>query len=315
MEAKIVDKKTYELVTKNIKNVFNKSSFIELNCGKVEDILYIIVYKEDSPRFGVAFGKEEGDILSCPFSAPFGYIEPLKKEQTVEHYMDALVAIENLIQKNGYKKVTFIFPPDFYDKNVINCWYNIMLNRDWEIEFVDLSFSIHISNMIKDYEKKISYNARKNLRISLKSNLEFKECRSEEEKIEAYRVIKVNRESKGYPLRMTQEQVLSTIKIVPSNMYLVSCEKENLAAALVYDVTDTIAQVVYWGDIPGCSSKKVINYLAYELIHIYYERGFEYLDIGPSTEYGRPNYGLCDFKDSIGCERTAKFRLYKQFIE
>ena len=31
------------------------------------------------------------------------------------------------------------------------------------------------------------------------------------------------------------------------------------------------------------------------------------LDIGPSTENGIPNYGLCEFKESIGCSVTMKY--------
>ena len=313
MEAKIVDHYVYEEVTKNIANVFNKSSFAELNREKVDDILYVVVYKEDSPRFGCIFGKI-GNEWKCPFSAPYGYIEPLKKEQTVKNYEDALKAVELTAVNANCKKILFTLPSTFYDTNVINTWYALMLNSGWKKLHVDINFALNINDLIHDYNNKIHYNARKNLRIASKANLMIRECKTCAEKSEAYNIIQINRSSKGYPLRMSEEQVMKTITKVPARMHIVSDGSRDLAASLIYDVTSDIAQVVYWGDVPGCQDRKVMNFLSYELLKIYADKGFSYLDIGPSTSEGIPNYGLCDFKDSIGCERTAKFWLYKEFI-
>lgn len=38
--------------------------------------------------------------------------------------------------------------------------------------------------------------------------------------------------------------------------------------------SDGIVQVIYWGDIPGHSALKSVNFLAYELIRFYGARGF-----------------------------------------
>ena len=50
-----------------------------------------------------------------------------------------------------------------------------------------------------------------------------------------------------------------------------------------------------------------MNYLAYSLFDYYADNGLRILDIGPSTEDGIPNYGLCEFKESIGCSVTMKY--------
>ena len=68
-----------------------------------------------------------------------------------------------------------------------------------------------------------------------------------EDKQRAYNIIKINRESKGYPLKMTEKQVMDTITVVPAHLYIVSDGNEDVAAALIYDVADSIAQIVYWG--------------------------------------------------------------------
>lgn len=311
MKAVRVDKEEYTKIFKSIHLVFNRPEFIEINEEKVQYIMYLLVYKEQSPRFAVALGVKEDSNAYCPFSAPFAYIESIKSGLGVRDYEEAVDALEIYFIENEIGKVTTILPPEFYDKRNINTWIQILLKRGWTIDYTDINFAFHLSDVSRDYMAKLARNAKKNLRIALGSNLKIFMCESLDEKREAYRIIQTNRRSKGYPLKMTEEQVLKTMCIVPSRMYIVCDEVENLAAALIYDVTSTVAQVVYWGDIPGHSEKKVMNYLAYELIKIYADRCFDFLDIGPSSENGVPNYGLCDFKDGIGCERNLKFKLSK----
>lgn len=315
MHVKEVSAEEYIRNSSKSRVVFNKSEFVETNRKIVIDIKYLIIYKGESARFLVYFGIKDDGGAYCPFSAPFAYIEPIKTGLGVQDYEKAIYALDDYFLRNKIPKATMVFPPEFYDKRNVNTWIQIMLRDNWIIDYVDISFGFCLRNVVTNYEEKLARNARKNLRIALDSNLQIFECQTIEEKKEAYRIIKVNRESKGYPLRMSEAQVLNVINIVPSKMFIVKDDNQNLAAALVYEVADSIAQVVCWGDIPGFSEKKVINYLAYQLIKIYNEMGFEYLDIGPSSEYGIPNYGLCDFKDSIGCDRSMKFRLSKRFCD
>lgn len=293
-------------------NVFSQPIFSELNRSKVDDIWYLLVNKGGSSRFAVTMGIA-GERALCPFSAPFGYPEAIKDGLGVDSYKEVGCVLDDYFANNGIKSVKFTFPPSFYDPRAIETWMNVLFYLGWSIETIDISFGFHIPTILENYDAQIARNARKNLRIAREAGLCLTHCETPAQKDEAYRVIKINRDSKGYPLRMTQMQVQQTMQVVSSNEYLISCENENIAAALVYDVTPSVAQVIYWGDVPGHSEKKSINYLAYELLKLYSQRGFEYLDIGPSTENGVPNYGLCDFKDSIGCQRTAKYSLVKTY--
>lgn len=304
----------YQQLLKNCKTVFNSVPFIETNRTLVKEIKYLIIYKENSARFAVSFGIKDDNNYYCPFSAPFSYIEPIKVDLKMQDYKEALEALETYFIQKQIKQVCITFPPEFYDHKNISIWLQLMLNNNWYINTVDLNYCFNLNKIKDSYESIIAKNARKNLRISLVSNLTIKECQTEEEFIEAYQIIQLNRSSKGYPLRMTREHVLRTMRVVPSKMFLVFDNEQNLAAALVYDISPTIAQVIYWGDIPGHPEKKVMNYIAYKLIDIYAGRNFEYLDIGPSSENGVLNYGLCDFKDSIGCEESLKFKLTKNFL-
>ena len=313
MHIKEVEKTEYNKYCTNNINVFNKPEFIETNSSIVDEVKYLIIYKENSARFRACFGIKDDKSANCPFSAPFSYIEPIKEHMGIADYEEAAYALNTCFAQSGIRKATITFPPSFYDERNINSWIQILLRSGWEIDYIDLNFSFCLRHVIDDYEGHLARNARKNLNIAMGADLSIYECTDLIQKKEAYRIIKDNRESKGYVLRMSEEQVQKTMEVVPSKMFIVKCGDENVASALIYDVTDTIAQVIYWGDMPGYSDKKVMNFLAYELVKIYHQRGFEYLDIGPSSDDGLPNYGLCDFKDSIGCERYMKFRLSKKF--
>lgn len=131
---------------------------------------------------------------------------------------------------------------------------------------------------------------------------------------QAYDVIAQNRSERGFPLRMTWEQVLETIQLVKADFFLVKKEQTSIAAAVVFHVADGIVQVIYWGDLPQYAECKTMNFLSYRLFEHYKNQGVKMIDIGPSTEDSIPNYGLCEFKESIGCEVRIKTEFYKNLV-
>jgi acetyltransferase-like isoleucine patch superfamily enzyme/RimJ/RimL family protein N-acetyltransferase len=49
-----------------------------------------------------------------------------------------------------------------------------------------------------------------------------------------------------------------------------------------------------------------MNFLAYKIFEYYSDLNYKFIDLGPSSENSVPNIGLCDFKESIGCDVTLK---------
>jgi lipid II:glycine glycyltransferase (peptidoglycan interpeptide bridge formation enzyme) len=154
----------------------------------------------------------------------------------------------------------------------------------------------------------LSRNARKNLNRAKTVPFEFVRlnARDDAQVARAYEVIKTNRESRGYPLRMSLDDVLRTIRIIDADFFVLTLDGVDVAAAQVFHVADGIAQVVYWGDVPGYGEMRPMNMLSYCLFEHYRNNGIKVLDIGPSTEHGEPNYGLCEFKENLGCEISLK---------
>ena len=125
----------------------------------------------------------------------------------------------------------------------------------------------------------------------------------------AYEVIRLNREEHGYNLRMSLGDVMSTINVVPADFFLLSYNGVDVASAMVYRLAPKICQVIYWGNIGAYSNLRPMNVLAYRLFEYYSKLDIDIIDIGPSSIDGVPDYGLLEFKESIGCSVCSKYWL------
>lgn len=290
----------------NVSYGYMKKEFCEYNKPKVEQVKYLLFFDEKKERFVASFGIKDG-LLMAPFSAPFTIIGEISKSTELSHYREALEALKRYAEEQKCYKIRIVFPPFMYDEQRISYWVNAGILVGAKIVSLDLNYAINLKTVQEyGYNKMLTYNARKNLRIAYEKGNEFYVCEEERELEEAYEVIRKNREFKGYPLKMTYDQVRWTKDLLHGKGFLVKNEKRTLAAAIVFEPFPKVAQVIYWGDIPQVSEYKSVNFLAEQLVNYYSEKGFRVLDIGPSTENGEPNYGLCKFKESIGCNVSAK---------
>lgn len=290
---------------------YNKPVFNNLNSIRAEKIHYLI-FKDTKNRFGLTIGERNGEWL-CPFSAPFGTFVNIKSKWDFYQLEESIKAFDEFMQGKKVKAV-FGLPPEFFSQKIVCTMQNSLFNLGYSVDSFDVNFQLNLSRVyVDDYAEIIPYNGKKNLKIALNSGLSLMHCESEEEKKRAYKLIQINRESRGYPLNMSCEQVMKTIQLVDHDMFIVSNGSDEIAAALVYHVSDKIAQVIYWGDIPGYGDLKPINFLSYNLIQYYGSRGFDYLDIGISTDHSVLNFGLADFKISIGCDTSMKLTFSKDY--
>ncbi len=308
MKTEEVSKDIYNNIVR-YDNIYNAVVFNELNKYKVDDIKYLL-FKDKKYRFGVCVGIINKDIM-CPFSAPFGTIIPLRKLTSINYYDDAIKALDYFATENKFESVKFILPPMFYDETHLSIFVSALYRNGYRIKTIDLNYQFDMQKIQKSYFEILPHNGRKNLRIALNSDLIFKHCDTSDEKKKSYDVIAENRYTRGYPLKMTFQQVMDTIQIVKHDLFLVKKEEVDIAAALIYYINDTVVQVIYWGDCAGYGEFKPMNFLAYQLINFYSEKGIKYIDVGPSSENGIPNLGLCSFKESIGCDISNKFTMYK----
>lgn len=311
MEILILTSEEYQAYFTLPFHVYNSVEFTELNKGKCENVLYI-AFKDSKVRLGITFG-ERNRLLCSPFSAPFGGFCFTKHEVTLQFIEDALKELVAFVENNNYRGIEITLPPIFYANDFLTKCFSVFMYSAFKLKYIDLNFQLYTA-CFENYTQFIARNSRKNLAIAQKNNLHFEKLENSVDFIKAYEVIKANRESRGYPLRMSWQQVEETIKVIKADFFILYNGDNAIAAAQVFYVTPEIVQVIYWGDTPGYLHQKPMNLLSYKVLEYYYNQGIKVVDIGPSTENGIPNHGLCEFKESIGCSMSSKFSfIYETF--
>lgn len=289
-------------------HIFNGLDFIEFNKDKCTRVIFL-VFKDSKIRFGLPVGIKN-NIIKSPFSAPFGGITYKKNNAKHISFSIALKALNNYARLNKYDSIEFFLPPSFYDKDNHAKFITAALMSDFSVNFIEINHSFNLKNFGSDYLKFINYGARKALNIAFAKELTFSVCITDEQKINAYNIIKKNRQERGFPLKLSQDDIFGTIGFIKSFFFIVSLPNGvGIASAICYEVQNEIIQIIYWGNLTKYSDNKPINFLSYKLFDFFKNLNYKVIDIGPSSEDGIVNYGLSDFKESIGCDKYLKFNL------
>lgn len=305
MEIQRVDACEYNQFFLHVNHVYNSVSFNELNRNKCLALHYL-VFRDKKVRLGIILGEQEYELCS-PFSAPFGGFS-YKKNEKLEHF-DSAVELLGQYGKTIGKAIQITLPPTIYGSSVSKM-YSSLVRKNAVMQYVDLNYQYELKNF-PFFEQNLDSGTRNKFHNSRKNNFDFikLDSTSNGDIRRAYSIIKKNREERGFPLRMSLQAVQETAHIVDADFFVMSFQNIDVAAAQVYKVTDSIAQVIYWGDLPEYSDLRVMNYFTYKVFEYYYNQNLQILDIGPSTENGIPNYGLCEFKENIGCSVSLKYSL------
>ena len=309
MEIVEVTAEQYAEVISKPAQFFNAAAFNAVNAYKCDNVFYLL-FKDAKIRLGIIFGVRN-NILVSPFSAPFGGFETVNDDIRLQQIDQALETLGNWAKAKNFDGIKIVPPPFFYNPNFLNKMDNCLYRAGFDKANIELNYQFPTAKFDENYESIIWYNAKKNLKRGFQAALIFEKLDRDNGK-QAYDVIAQNRESRGFPLRMTWEQVLETTTVMHADFFVVKKDSDPVGAAVVFQVSEKTVQVIYWGDLPQFSEYKTMNFLSFNVFKYYKEHGMEMIDIGPSTENSIPNHGLCEFKESIGCDINTKTEYFKK---
>lgn len=275
---------------------YGSVGFNMLNADKADALVFAAMHDTSGRyRLGAVLGRR-GGVWLCPFSAPFGEISSNGRQK-----LETVAAFVALLREHyGAGSLRMVLPPSFYDPvmlpRVAGC-----LAAVGHLEHNDFNYHYELAGF-GDFAARLDANARNHLNRALRSGFGFAPCVLDE----AYTVIAANRREKGYPLRMTLDQLHATAELIPVDSFMLTLSGEPVASAVVYRLGHDVAQVIYWGHLGGFSDCHPMNLLAREVFGHYAAAGFGIVDVGPASSDGRPDMGLCAFKESIGCRLTFK---------
>ena len=308
MEIHEITRREYDLFTTEPFSAFETSAFCELNRDKVDELAYLL-FKDGKMRFTAVAGIADG-VVRLPFSASFAMFSSVGRQNRIGHYHDAVQAFNAWADGRGCRRTVFAIPPLCYDPTGVALIYNALYTHGYATSVADVSYQYRVAAFSKDYEMSIDPKARQKLRASMKDGLTFERT---EDLDTVYDVIRRNRASRGFPLRMTLEAVRATLEIVKADLFLTrDAAGTPVASALIYHLAKGIVRVIYWGNTEESVALRPMNYTAYKVFEHYASTDVRLIDIGQSTENSLPNFGLCDFKQAIGCESCLKFVMTRE---
>ncbi len=308
VEVKILSQGEFNHYFEKNNHRFNSRSFNELNRQKVDDLFFLGFEKNNKTRIGICLGIRD-NVAYSPFSSPFGGFCLTRSSLSIEHFDDSVKGLLAFIKQNKINSVRITLPPEIYTESSSTKQLSALTRAGFTISSVELNHFFDLNSFGDGYTDRLSSDARRDLKIAQKNELEFIICSTVQEKQLAYDTIARNKRENGYPLHLSFQDLEATSEIIQVDYYLVKDKFGNInASAIMFHSTQNIVQVIYWGDLHEFRSNRSMNFLAFELFK-YYSGRKEYLDIGPSTEKGIPNVGLCNFKENIGCQVTPKFVL------
>ena len=289
------------------KSIFQKKEFYLINRKKTKS-LFFLLFKDSKYRAGIIFGLKENSLFSH-FSAPFGGITFINSKITLKKIDEIFSSLANWAEKKNFK-IVITLPPFFYE-NSLSEQVNCAIRNSFKIKHLDINYHFDLSKFNDEYLLKIWANARNKLKKAKEQKLRFIEVFTNKEKLVAYEIIKKNREEKKFDLKMSFNDVIRNEKLISSNFFLVIFNDNPIASAMCYKTTNNIAQLIYWGNIQEYIEINSMNFLSFEILKYYKKNNFKIFDFGPSSKNSIANFGLCDFKKSIGSQTSLKITLEK----
>jgi len=311
MEILEVSPQTFDTTFPEPSHVFNSGAFTELNASRFESVYYLL-FKDAKIRLGIVFGLKDKVLLS-PFSAPYGGFESVNSEIKLYQIDAALQALLVWSKVKGVAGIRILPPSSFYTPDFSAKITNCLYRADFTTKNIELNYYYQTDNFSDSYAQTIWYNAKKNLNKSLSLGLTFEKITAEHGSV-AHAVIVQNRSERGFPMRLTWEQLEKTATVISVDYFLVKSGAISIASAIIYHVAPSVVRVVYWGDLPEFSELKTMNFLSYNVFKYYKEIGIKTIDIGHSTVDSVPNHGLCEFKEGIGCSIDLLTEYYKSLV-
>lgn len=285
-------------------NPFVSDKFIEHNSSKADRVVRLID-SSNEPVIGLVAGIKAG-IIKSPFSAPFGGFHFLKHNIYISEIDGFLNLLREYALLNGIQRIEIVPPPDIYHNSVNAKVINALIRHQYQFDVPDITNWVNLGKFNGEYSKK---NSREYYRQAVRNHLIFSLTGDERDKMKIYELICENRARFNRPVHMTFDDVLAMEEIWPVDFFKVeSADRQIVASAIFYRSHPGICYAVFWGDNDEGRPLRAMDFMILNLFQHYKDAGFEYVDLGISTESGIPNEGLLRFKESHEADSSLRYR-------
>ncbi len=289
---------------------FNSVAFFKFHKKEAKGFYFQLIDKETKKSLCAAhFTEKEPGLFASPFRGTYGGIDT--KEHDVTLLDVFLEDISAKLKKEGAERMQLALAPFAHDQDRSALLFNVLLRHGFAIVKQDINYDLTVDAV--PLIDKMERNNQKRVRKCEREHCIFEHCDSEKEYAAVYDVIKKNRESKGYPVTMSLEDMLEMKKLFPDvwQFFCTKLEGKMIAASVCIRINTNVLYVFYWGDLPEMHAYSPVAFHADNLYRYCQKEKIGILDIGTSTDNCIPNLGLMNFKERLGCKTSLKLVLAK----
>ena len=277
--------------------------FIELVESKTDKLVRLIA-AGDNTSIGLIAGVKD-NILSAPFSAPFGGFHYIHDDVYFSDIFNFLSQLKEYALEQRLEKMSITLPPNIYNSSMNAKFVNAFVRQGYTMEIPDIVNWIDLKLFDGIWKRK---RIAENCKSAIKNNLTFSYVTDEKSMMEAYEVIVNNRTMLGHQIYLSFQDLMDVNKLFPVDFFLVKDkEGENIGAAIFYRGHDKIVQGIFWGDIIPRKITGTMDFLVLNLFNHYKKLGFDFIDLALSSKFGIPNEGLIRFKETHHCISSLRY--------
>lgn len=251
------------------------------------------------------------DKIGCsPWRMSFGGIE-FYNQIHYQHLQDFITFIEKFCKNELHlQKLHIVQYPFSYAVANSHLLTQVLLQNNFQIINQELTHYIITENFRKE---NFHTCEQRRLRKAIQAEFYFEQLHNPDWQ-HIYHFVAQARKRKNFPITMSWQDFQHTVESFPEKYLAFAVKKQNQVAAVsvAIVINSSILYSFYPADSPEFLAYSPTVLLNWGLIEFCQKKGFRILDLGISTQAGKPNLGLIRFKRNLGAQSALKLSFAKE---
>lgn len=290
--------------------VFQQPKYCNHYRQKATKVLSFII-EDKGFRVGISGGVLDKTFYS-PFSSPYSGFALLGTNYSHQKMIVGLSELEKELISRDVNEIHITQCPEYINPIFNAFLHNALKNQGYQIaemalnQHIDLNefdeLGLHLKGSAKNKFNQFSKNS-----FVLNHSNDFEKLKV------AYELIAKSRKIRNRPLKMSFEDMKFANEATPLETYCLFHEGNIISSCIGIQVNPKIFHVIYWGHDPEMENLFPMNALSHMLCgHLKKNSKLKYVDLGISTDVTEPDFGLLEFKESIGAKVSLRFSWTKK---
>ena len=257
-----------------------------------------LVIKSDGRIVAVLPGalRKDGVLVSTSGASVGGLV--VAPDALVHDVVAAVMAVQDYVSVNGWKGIEVTLPPILYAPNLGNVVDVALFHTGFKLQH---RWYCHALPLDKPWEQTFDDRQRQFVRTARNKGVTTQE--GGKELLEMFAMpFRDTYKRHGVPATHSEAEIVDLMRRFPDRVriHLAMLDGKTIAALLVFHVTAVVGYTMYILTSAGCETLNGARILIADSVTRLTERGFHYLDLGPSASDMNFNHGVFAFKERLG---------------